>query len=64
MLAEVEKFNILLECLLTETHSLAYPKCIGSGIHNIGKRNKLLSIMTVCGHGFHNGVMAYMLQFG
>ena len=40
------------------------PKCIGSGIQNIGKANKLLFIMTVCGHGFHNGVMAYMLQFG
>ena len=24
------------------------------------KPNKLLSIITVCGHGFHNGVMTYI----
>ena len=61
---EVEKFNLLLECLLPYTHPIIYPKCIGSGIQNTGKPNKLLSVMTVCRHGFHNGVMAYMLQFG
>ena len=61
---EVEQFNLLLECLLPYTHPIIYPKCIGSGIQNTGKPNKLLSVMTVCRHGFHNGVMAYMLQFG
>ena len=64
MLLEVEKFNILLKCLLPYTHPIIYRKCIGSGIQNTGKPNKLLSVMTVCRHGFHNGVMAYMLQFG
>ena len=61
---QVEKFNILLKCLLPYTHPIIYRKCIGSGIQNTGKPNKLLSVMTVCRHGFHNGVMAYMLQFG
>ena len=42
------------------THPIIYPKCIGSGIENNGKPNKLLSVMTVCRH---NGVMACMLQF-
>ena len=28
-----------------------------------GQPNKLLSVKTVERHGFHNGVMAYMLQF-
>ena len=40
------------------------PKCIVSGIQNTGKPNKFLSVMTVRRHGFHNSVMAYMLQFG
>ena len=35
---------------------------MGSGIQAIGKTNELLSAMTVCRHGLHNGVMAYMLQ--
>ena len=41
-----------------------YPKSIDSGIQTTDKPNKLLSVMTVCRCGFHNGVMAYMLQFG
>ena len=41
-----------------------YPKSIDSGIQTTDKPNKLLSVMTVCKCGFHNGVMAYMLQFG
>ena len=41
-----------------------YPECTGSGIQNTGKEIKPLCVMTACRHGFHNGVMAYMLQFG
>ena len=61
---EVEKFNLLLECLLHYAHPIIYSKCIGSGIQNTGKPNKVLSVMAVCRYGFHNGVIAYMLQFG
>ena len=31
---------------------------LGSGIQNTGKPNKPLSLMTVCRHDFHDGVMA------
>ena len=61
---KVEEFNILLECLLPYTHPHVYPKCIGSGIQNTRKPNKLLSLMTVCRYDFHDGAMAYILQFG
>ena len=44
---EVEKFNLVLECLLPYTHSTIHPKFIGGGIENIGKPKKLLSVMTV-----------------
>ena len=50
--------------MLSYTHPIIYPKCIGSGIQSTVKPNKLLSVITVCRHGFHNGVTAYMLQFG
>ena len=50
--------------MLTYTLPIIYSKYIGSGIQNTGKPNKLLSVMTVCRHGFHNGILAYMLQFG
>ena len=55
---EVEKFNILLESLLTYTHPIIYPKCIGHGIQNTNKPNKLLSVMPVCRHDSQNGVKA------
>ena len=66
----VEKFDLLLECLLPYTHPIIYPKCIGSGIQATVKTNEL--VMTVCRcrhrrrcrHGFHNDIMAYMLQIG
>ena len=58
------KFNIILECLLPYTHPIKYAKCIGSGIETIVKQNKPWTLMTVCGHGFRNDVMTYMLQFG
>ena len=61
---EVEKLNLFLECLLPYTHPIIYPKCIGCGIQNTGKPNKLLFVMTQCRNGLHNSVMAYMLQFG
>ena len=60
---KVEKFNLLREYLLHYTHGITYPKCLGSGIQSTGKPNKPLSVMTVCRHGFHNGVIAYMSQF-
>ena len=49
--------------LATVSHPIIYPKCIGSGIQNTGKPNELLSVMALCRYSFHNGVMAYMLQF-
>ena len=50
--------------MLPYTHPIIYSKCIVSGIQKNGKLNKLLPVMTICRHGLHNGVMAYMLQFG
>ena len=34
------------------------------GIQTLVKSNKLSSVMAECRHGFYNGVMAHMLQFG
>ena len=59
-----KKFSILLECLLSYTHPIVYPKCIGIGIQTTVKPNELSSAMTVRRYGFHNGAMTYTLQFG
>ena len=38
------KFNLLPECLLPYTHPIIYPECIGCGVQNTGKPNKLYGI--------------------
>ena len=39
-------------------------KCLGSGMQATGWAKELSSVTTACRHGFHNGVMACMLQIG
>ena len=64
-LLPVEKFNVLLKCLLPYTYLIAHPKkYMGSGIQTTVKANELSSVMTVFVNGFHNDVMTCMLQIG
>ena len=37
---------------------------MGSGIQAVDKVNELLSNMSVCTNGLHNGIIAYVLQIG
>ena len=60
--ASWEIWYILLERLLPDTHSIIYPKCMGSGIQAAVKANELSLSIAVCSHGFCNGVMAHILQ--
>ena len=55
---------MVLECLLPFASPIVCPKCKGNGIHTTVQPNKLSSVITVSRHGFHNGVIAYILQFG
>ena len=54
----VEKFNVLLECLLPHTHSIVYTKRVGGGIQTTVKPNEPSSFMTVYRYGSNNRVMA------
>ena len=49
--------NYLNDCYLINI--LSYTQ----NAQNTGKPNKLLSVITVCRHDFHNGLMAYMSKF-
>lgn len=59
-----EKFDVLFNCLLSYSHIINYPECKGSGIKALDYPTELLSVMTVCHHGLHNGVIVYMLNVG
>ena len=50
--------------LATLPYPIVYPKFVSSGIQITVKANIISSVMAVFGHGFHNNVIAYMLQFG
>ena len=52
----VEKFNVLLTCLLCYLIPKRYGQC---GIQAIDKTNEFLSVMTVCKNAFHNGALAH-----
>ena len=53
-----------IECLLPYTHPIVYPKFTDSGIKTTAKPNERSSVMSVRRHGFHNGFMADLSQFG
>ena len=58
----VEKFDILLNCLMPYSHVIQYPDCKGNGSRSLEKPTELLAVLTICRHGLYNGVMAYMLN--
>ena len=59
------QYHVVWQFMLATLYTpIVYPKCIGSGIQTTVKPNELSSVLTVRRYGLHNGVMAYMLQFG
>ena len=46
------------------SHAIKYPVWKGNGVTILDKSTELLLVMTVCCHGLHNGVMAYILNIG
>ena len=61
----MEKFDILIHCLMSHSHVINYPQFKGNdGVGILDKSTGLLSVMTVCHHGIHKRVMVYMLNIG
>ena len=61
----MEKCDILIHCLMSHSHVINYPQFKGNdGVGILDKPTERLSVMTVCHHGIHKGVMVYMLNIG
>jgi hypothetical protein len=60
----VEQFQIILDCVSPYTHLIPYPDCDISmpARRSIDVETELLSVLTLCRHGLHQGVMAFIIQ--
>ena len=45
-------------------HTIKYPDCKGTGKRCIDKATELLSVLTICRHSLHLGIMVYILNIG
>ena len=57
----VDHFNITLDCALTYIHLIPYPDCVGGTGHRRLESTELLLVPTICHHGFHQGIMGYIV---
>jgi hypothetical protein len=60
----VEKFEMLYNVVLPYMHTIKYPDCKGTGERCLDKASELLSVLMICRHSLHLGVMAYILNIG
>ena len=60
---EIEQFNILFECVSPYVAHIPYPDCKGCiAKRRLDLKTELLSVLTLCRHGLHQGIMAYILN--
>ena len=43
---------------------IIYPDCKGTGMRSLDKPTELFTVITICRHSLHQGVMAFMLKVG
>ena len=60
----MENFYILIHSLTHFSQIIKYPECKDNGVRKLEKLAELLSLMTECHHGLHNGFIAYLVNIG
>ena len=58
----IEKFNVLFDVTSPYLHAIEYEDCKGTCNRALDKRTELFSVLTICCHALHLGVMAHMLS--
>ena len=59
----IEKFNVLFDVTSPYLHSIEYQDCKGTGNQALDKRTELFSVLAICHHALHLGVMAHVISF-
>ena len=60
----VGKFDILYNIVSPYMHTIKYPDRKRTGERCIDKATELLSVLTICRHSLHLGIMVYILNIG
>ena len=59
----IDQFNIILNCAAPYVHLIPYPDCAGSHERrSTDIATELLSVLMICRHGLHQGIMAFILE--
>nr|XP_047144791.1 uncharacterized protein LOC124818266 [Hydra vulgaris] len=57
----IQQFELLYNCLDPYCHLIEYPDCKGTGIRFLDKKTELFSVLTLCRHALHLGVIGFMV---
>ena len=58
----IEKFNVLFDVTSPYLHAIKYQDGKSTGNRALDKKTELISVLTICHHALHLGVMAHMLS--
>ena len=60
----IKQFQIILECVAPYSHLIPYPdsEVNSQRRRTTDKATELLSVLTICRHGLHQGVMAFIID--
>ncbi|XP_065662741.1 uncharacterized protein LOC136085368 [Hydra vulgaris] len=56
----VLQFQLLYNCVAPYCHLIEYPDCKGTGTRFLEKKTELFSVLTLCRHALHLGVIGFM----
>ncbi|XP_065643043.1 uncharacterized protein LOC136074634 [Hydra vulgaris] len=56
----VLQFELLYNCVAPYCHLIEYPDCKGTGTRFLEKKTELFSVLTLCRHALHLGVIGFM----
>ena len=58
----VLQFQLLYNCVAPYCHLIEYPDCKGTGTRFLEKKTELFSVLTLCRHALHLGVIGFTLD--
>ena len=57
-----DQFELIFKCAAPYLHHIPYPDCKGNtNLRKLDHHTELLSVLTTCRHGLHQGVISFML---
>ena len=58
----IEQFTLIMACVEPYIHLIPYPHSKGSGQRSLDTKTELVTVLAICRHSLHFGVMAIVLD--